>query len=294
MKPIIFCVLLASFTVLLGEDPKLGATREEVTKLLGEPSGRIELRDGSTLFSYGRGSITFDKTKAIKIDLISERQAEEDKKRELAERDALAQKNAPGTPAFFEKKRRELDELLGQFFSSKGVGNPVTYFCHKSSAIWVQPQGLPDGQKGLTVAIRVGSDGRLSLVTKYIGFRQAEYNQVGASFAQGDFLTKVSTDVITVPMENDRYQRISMCSFGGKDVEDFILQINASSGKKITFATYYSGRSVDATINSFQSSQHPTSYEFNESDKRALKKAVELAECFKTLRDANGGEGVGR
>lgn len=294
MKPHIFCVLLASFTTLLGEDPKLGATREEVIKLLGEPSGRIELRDGSTLFSYGRGSITFDKAKAIKIDLISERQAEEDKNRELAERDALAKKNAPGTPAFFEKKRRELDELLGQFFSSKGVGIPVASYYHKSSALWVQPQGLPDGQKGLTVGIRVGSDGSLSLVTKYIGFRQAAYNQVGASFAQGDFSTEVSTDVITVPMENDRFQRISMCSFGGKNVEEFILRLNANSGKKIIFETYYFGRPVGPTINSFQSSQHPTTYEFNESDKRALKKAVELAECFKTLRDANGGEVTGR
>ena len=119
MKPIIFCVLLASFTVLLGEDPKLGATREEVTKLLGEPSGRIELRDGSTLFSYGRGSITFDKTKAIKIDLISERQAEEDKKRELAERDALAQKMLQAPPLFLRKKDGNSMNCLGSFFHQR-------------------------------------------------------------------------------------------------------------------------------------------------------------------------------
>lgn len=45
-------LFLVACVYLYGEDPKVGSTREEVVKLLGEPNGRIELKNGGSIFSF--------------------------------------------------------------------------------------------------------------------------------------------------------------------------------------------------------------------------------------------------
>jgi len=285
MKISALFLFVAASVRLCGEDPKAGATREEVVKMLGEPSGRMELRNGGAIYSYPRGDVTFDKNKATKVDLVTALQAEEAKDKDKSQREALALRNAPGGEGYLEKKRQELGALMSSFVSAKTPGDALTYFVHKSSACYRFTQYAPDGPGGLTISVQVSSDGGLALLTKYIGFTNAEYNQVGAAVADGDFLSRVSREITVSPsVIPGTNEKVETCIFRGASVEELILRINANPTKEATFTTYKNGRAVGPNL-------HPgfnTSYTLTDGDKRALRKAVELSECLRTLSDTKG------
>lgn len=286
MKIIVSCALILVCARLQGEDPKIGASREEVIRLLGEPRGRVGLRDGGAIFSFSRGDVTFDKTKAIKVDLVSEQQAEATRQKELADREAMAQRNAPGGKGYLEKKKQDLESLLGQFYSSKVPGNPVADFVHKSSACFSNNQYSPEGPRGLTVSFQVGSDGSLAILTRYIGFWQGSYNQIGISLGQDDFMSHISKEISKSPIPNtSSSEELEICIFRGQAVDEFVREINSNPGKKVTIMTYNYGKLVEPNLHPGVRVNNPPSYVLTDSDKRALKKSVELSDTLKVLRD---------
>ncbi len=278
---------------LYGEDPKLGSTREEVVKLLGEPNGRIELKNGGSIFSFSRGIVTFDKTKAVKVDLVSERQADEARAIEKAQRDAAALTNAPGGEAYRERKRQELRSLVSQFNSSKIPGQRTTHYIHKDFACF-NYNDSPEGPRGLTVAVEVSSDGGLALYARYIGFQGSEFNQLGASLAKDDFMSPTSKDVSVAPDEINNYRHVMTCVFRDPESESFIRRIHSSPGASVVFTTFKNRRPVGPNIHPGSLANCPTSYTLTEKDKRAIRKAVELSECLKALEGQGVDQGASR
>jgi len=59
-------------TGLFAAEPKPGDTREDVSRMLGEPSSINSLPRGGAIHSYPRGDVYFDDKKVIKVDMISE------------------------------------------------------------------------------------------------------------------------------------------------------------------------------------------------------------------------------
>jgi hypothetical protein len=109
-------------------------------------------------------------------------------------------KNAPGGEAFIEKKRQLRDFLLTEFHISKTVGNPIREFVHKGSAYHAFSQYAPNGPRGLTISVQVNSEGNLALLAKYLGFTDADYNQLGVSFGESDLLTQPTRDMTRSPL----------------------------------------------------------------------------------------------
>jgi hypothetical protein len=270
-----------------GEDPKLGASREEVVRLLGEPNGRLELKNGGAIYSYKRGDVTFDKNKAIKIDLASEKEVQESMEAERLRKASIDAKNAPGGEAFIEKKRQLRDFLLTEFHISKTVGNPIREFVHKGSAYHAFSQYAPNGPRGLTISVQVNSEGNLALLAKYLGFTDADYNQLGVSFGESDLLTQPTRDMTRSPVAQSD-EKIIVAIFSGQAVEDFIQKVAAEPNKKVTFSTFKNGRPVDPNIHPGQRVNNPTIYTLTEADKKCIRRSVELSECLRAL----GGDGA--
>jgi hypothetical protein len=65
-------IVMLGTLCLQAVDPKVGDTRDDVVKLLGEPNGKVPLRDGGAIYSYPRGDVYFDSRKVTKVDIISE------------------------------------------------------------------------------------------------------------------------------------------------------------------------------------------------------------------------------
>lgn len=57
---------------LFAADPKLGDSREEVIRLMGEPSSINSLPRGGAIFSFPRGDVYFDDKVVVKLDMMSE------------------------------------------------------------------------------------------------------------------------------------------------------------------------------------------------------------------------------
>ncbi len=57
---------------LFAAEPKPGDTREEVGRMLGEPSSVNPLPKGGAIYSYPRGDVYFDDKKVVKVDMVSE------------------------------------------------------------------------------------------------------------------------------------------------------------------------------------------------------------------------------
>lgn len=84
-------IALFASASLFAADPKVGDTREDVVRLMGQPGNILPLAAGGHIYSYPRGDVFFDKKGVTKLDLISEEQL---KKKDEQRREAPAREVA--------------------------------------------------------------------------------------------------------------------------------------------------------------------------------------------------------
>jgi hypothetical protein len=102
---------------LFAADPKLGDSREEVIRLMGEPSSINSLPRGGAIFSFTRGDVYFDDKVVIRLDLMTEAEAARRTSRNLEAK--TKQAAASGAHSSFVEKIKSERFLNADVLSSR-------------------------------------------------------------------------------------------------------------------------------------------------------------------------------
>ena len=89
------CMALFASAALFASDPKIGDSRDEVVRIMGQPGNIVPLAAGGHIYSYPRGDVIFDQKSVTKLDLITDEQL---KKRDEQRRQAPAKDMTAPTP----------------------------------------------------------------------------------------------------------------------------------------------------------------------------------------------------